>query len=256
MLPSASIPNVLPIVQTYTTHYARPCQSWFNESLSGLYLYSVPCHTFANMPILCSVCASIIPRNSGQLPFLIPPKRIVNFMLGEKKRLQRYATCTFAFSPVCNFTCMTFRREFSLICYHCGDLRRRFWKSQNSCFSLFQTHNTSFKVKNQSWTWSVEVNNKIEKLKKHFWNTHAFQPVCFPWQKVLGNIELKYAEAECMGPIQSRKRWDKFTKGRGTLHRCTIEWKLKKLFNNLSSTALLEAKSYCIHQFEYSGNVV
>ena len=126
MLPSASIPNVLPIVQTYTTHYASACQSWFNESLSGLYLYSVPCHTFANMPILCSMCASIIPRNSGQLPFLIPPKRIVNFMLGEKKRLQRYATCTFAFSPVCNFTCMTFRREFSLICYHCGDLRRRF----------------------------------------------------------------------------------------------------------------------------------
>ena len=159
-------------------------------------------------------------------------------MLGEKKRLQRYATCTFAFSPVCNFTCMTFRREFSLICYHCGDLRRRFWKSQNSCFSLFQTHNTSFKVKNQSWTWSVEVNNKIEKLKKHFWNTHAFQPVCFPWQKVLGNIELKYAEAECMGPIQSRKRWDKFTKGRGTLHRCTIAWKWKKYFSTTSPSGI------------------
>ena len=173
-------------------------------------------------------------------------------MLGEKKRLQRYATCTFAFSPVCNFTCMTFRREFSLICYHCGDLRRRFWKSPNSCFSrLFQNTRHIFWDEKPSWTLSVYVNNKIE----HFCITRAFQPLCFPWQKVLGNIELKYAEAECMGPIQSRKRWDKFTKGRGTLHRCTIEWKLKKLFNNLSSTALLEAKSYCIHQFEYSGNV-
>ena len=98
-------------------------------------------------------------------------------MLGEKKRLQRYATCTFAFSPVCNFTCMTFRREFSLICYHCGDLRRRFWKSPNSCSSLFQNTQHIFWSEKPSWTWSVEVNNKIEKLKKHFWNTRAFQPL-------------------------------------------------------------------------------
>ena len=78
----------------------------------------------------CPSCVLCVPQSfqgiQGNVRFLIPVKRIVNFMLGEKKRLQRYATCTFAFSPVCNFTCMTFRREFSLICYHCGDLRRRF----------------------------------------------------------------------------------------------------------------------------------
>ena len=76
-------------------------------------------------PVFC-VCPNHSKEFRATSVFNPPLKRIVNFMLGEKKRLQRYATCTFAFSPVCNFTCMTFRREFSLICYHCGDLRRRF----------------------------------------------------------------------------------------------------------------------------------
>ena len=134
-------------------------------------------------------------------------------MLGEKKRLQRYATCTFAFSPVCNFTCMTFRREFSLICYHCGDLRRRFWKSQNSCFSLFQTHNTSFKVKNQSWTWSVEVNNKIE----HFCITRAFQ--------------LVFSMTESAG-----KYWTKICRGR--VHGSnSIKEKVRQVYKRTRHTA-------------------
>ena len=45
--------------------------------------------------------------------------------------------------------------NFPPICYHCGDLRRRFWKSQNSCFSLFQNTRHIFWDEKPSWTLSV-----------------------------------------------------------------------------------------------------